>query len=359
MNYQEIMELKAMWKQDNICCDRFAAGYVTAAGGDFSIQESQPLLALDELRQNRILKYAQKMLTGDVGGKIVTAPVVGKMPVLMANRENRLSDYEELEDLFLTIQKYYWSDNNYVVIVFHAVYDVPGKGADGQVQEDAEEVYEYLMCMICPTKVTKTSLAVVDDKVGLTVPDRVIGAPVTGFVWPAFTDRSEDRDTMIIYNADDKKAEHGLYEGLGADKYRTTSELRLDLEGLITYALKQEDLIERCLIDMTKKLGDFAPEYELTAADFDQILTEIGIPNEHHPKLLYGYKDNIEKYHPTVAQLMSKDHVEMAVADSKGSRMRKLLLRAAGVIEDVQGTESELVRDLLTAADMTGGTDDQ
>lgn len=359
MNHQEIMELKAMWKQDNICCDRFAAGYVTAAGGELCIQEGQPLLALDDLRQNRLIKYAQKMFTGDLGGKIVTVPITEKLPALMTNRENRLSNYEELEDLFLTIQKYYWNDNNYVILVYHAVYDIPGKGTDGQVQEDAEEVYEYLLCMICPTKVTKVNLAVVNDKVGLTEPDRVIGAPATGFVWPAFTDRSEDRDTMMIYNADDSRAEHGLYSGLGADKYKTTSELRESLGELITATLKKAELAEKCQIDMTKKLGELAPEDELTAAAFEKVLVEIGISSEYIAGLVGGYRDSMEKYHPTVAQLMSKDHVEMAVADSKGSRMRKLLLQAAGVIENVQGTESKLVRDLLTAADMTGGSDDQ
>ena len=53
------------------------------------------------------------------------------------------------------------------------------------------------------------------------------------------------------------------------------------------------------------------------------------------------------------------DYIMTVTESKKGSRIRNLLLRAAGVIEDVQGTESELVRDLLTAADMQAGGRDE
>ena len=46
-------------------------------------------------------------------------------------------------------------DCNYLILLVYDRYDVPYRAKDGERQEDAAEVYSYLLCSICPVKQTK------------------------------------------------------------------------------------------------------------------------------------------------------------------------------------------------------------
>ena len=71
----------------------------------------------------------------------------------------------------------------YAIYVYHGMYDVPVKAADHQQIGDSEEVYSYLIIAISP--VTK---------------DQTPGRPVSGLLYPAFTNRSTDFAHVNIYS---------------------------------------------------------------------------------------------------------------------------------------------------------------
>ena len=71
------------------------------------------------------------------------------------------------------------------MFVFYGCYDVPLKAADHNSLWESEEVYEYLICTICPL-----------------TGDYEPGKPECGFLFPAFVDRSADSDFVDIYQAD-------------------------------------------------------------------------------------------------------------------------------------------------------------
>ncbi len=70
---------------------------------------------------------------------------------------------------------------DYAVIFFHGTYDIPVKGTDKESLWDSEEVYEYLICAICPV-----------------TGDYEAGVPEFGFIFPAFCDRTEDPIILIF-----------------------------------------------------------------------------------------------------------------------------------------------------------------
>ena len=46
-----------------------------------------------------------------------------------------------------------------ILFLMHAMYDVPGKSSDNMEMFDAsDEVYEYLVCSICPVSLSKAGL---------------------------------------------------------------------------------------------------------------------------------------------------------------------------------------------------------
>lgn len=77
----------------------------------------------------------------------------------------------------------YKADSDYGIFMFHDRYDVPVKAQDKERLGESEEVYEYLICAICPL-------------VGEYEP----GEPEWGFLYPMFQDRSSDSGHIGIYN---------------------------------------------------------------------------------------------------------------------------------------------------------------
>ena len=56
-------------------------------------------------------------------------------------------------------QTYEYAENYYIILI-HAMYDVPGRSSDNLEMFDAsDEVYEYLVCSICPVSLSKAGLS--------------------------------------------------------------------------------------------------------------------------------------------------------------------------------------------------------
>lgn len=90
-------------------------------------------------------------------------------------------------------------DYEFATFVFHGVYDVPRKGKDKESLWESEEVYDFLICTVSPLL----------DKYQP-------GEPVFGFLYPAFSERSADRESIDIFHANPEKREEGLmYKLLG------------------------------------------------------------------------------------------------------------------------------------------------
>jgi len=90
-------------------------------------------------------------------------------------------------------------DYEAAVFVFHGVYDVPRKARDGKSLYESEEMYEFLICTVSPLKAEYEP-----------------AAPVFGFLYPAFCDRSGDTERIQIFHEDPEKVEEGLmYKLLG------------------------------------------------------------------------------------------------------------------------------------------------
>ena len=86
---------------------------------------------------------------------------------------------------------------------FHSTYDIPIKGADKESLWDSEEVYEYLICALCPVS-----------------GDYEPGDPEFGFIFPAFCDRTEDPDYIDIYEKNPDRPHITLYNILGVNADR-------------------------------------------------------------------------------------------------------------------------------------------
>lgn len=84
------------------------------------------------------------------------------------------------------VAEQYKTNKDYAIYVFHDRYDVPIKASDKERMGESEEVYEYIICAICPL-----------------VGDYEPGKPEAGFLFPSFKDRSSDDTRIAVYRKGD------------------------------------------------------------------------------------------------------------------------------------------------------------
>lgn len=92
----------------------------------------------------------------------------------------------------------YRANGDYAVYFFHDRYDVPVKAADHERLWESEEVYEYIICAVCPV-----------------TGDYEPGKPECGFLFPAFCDRSEDQNHVDVFQADPERPHEEILKLLG------------------------------------------------------------------------------------------------------------------------------------------------
>lgn len=105
--------------------------------------------------------------------------------LLMGLKECELKN-DALPDLFYElVGEHYQSSGPYAVYLFYGAYDVPLKANDKERLWESEEVYQFIICAICPLT-------------GEYEP----GGPECGFLFPAFRDRSGDIHGIAVFQAD-------------------------------------------------------------------------------------------------------------------------------------------------------------
>lgn len=118
-----------------------------------------------------------------------------------------LDDEDALDILYGAIVQSYEKAENYVILLTHNRYDIPGKAKDGTEMEDAsDEVYSYISCAICPVSLSKPGLAYQEKEGGFASLERdwVAGMPEAAFLYPSFNDRSTDTGEVLYYSSDAK-----------------------------------------------------------------------------------------------------------------------------------------------------------
>ena len=205
MNKKEILELKRRMTKTNCTFTRMCGCYVNAEK-EIVLTFNENFLNLSEDELHKYLEIATKTLSGTRGNNLLelTFPkeqeeAGGKQQFLMGLKESKLKN-DELSQTFyqLVIDNYDYA-GNYLIILFHDVYDVMAKTSDNRTLDESEEVYEYLLGAVCPVTLSKAALGYIEteNRIGPRMRDWVVGVPDAGFVFPAFTGRSTDIHSVM------------------------------------------------------------------------------------------------------------------------------------------------------------------
>lgn len=165
MNKKEISEIKKQLTPANCNITRICGCYVDAEKNK-KTELKEAFLSLSEEEMFKYFEIFKKTLSGTLGKNLMNMefPLAeekegGKHEFLMKLRASKLKDDALIESFYDKIIENYDYPENYYIILVHAVYDIPGRTSDGIDMDDAsEEIYEHLLCSICPVKLSKAGL---------------------------------------------------------------------------------------------------------------------------------------------------------------------------------------------------------
>lgn len=223
MNKKEVLEIRKQFTPANCAITRIAGCYVDHEKNK-KMESKSAFLSLPEEDAFKYFDIFRKTLSGSVGKNLLNLefPTKQEMPggtqeFLMKLRKSKLEDDQLLEEFYDRIIESYNYGENYYIVLIHAMYDIPGRASDGTEMYDAsEEVYEYLLCSICPVSLSKAGLSYhaesncIQDRIR----DWVVGMPDKGFLFPAFNDRSTDIHNALYYTRKSADLDAGLVDEL-------------------------------------------------------------------------------------------------------------------------------------------------
>ena len=362
MNQKDVLELKRRLKKDACTFTRVCGCYVDADKNKVT-SFGETFLNLEDEEFYKYLEIAKKVLSGTIGNNILELefPAAeeaagGRQQFLMGLRESTLKNDDLMEAFYDFVIDSYDYVGNYLILVFHDAYDVMTKTSDNNKLDESEEVYEYLLCAICPVNLTKPGLGYREDenRIGPRIRDWVVGAPDTGFTFPAFTDRSTDIHSVLFYTRDTKTPHAEFMEsGLGCGARFTATEKKLTFQSIVRDVIGEDDEESDAmfldiqgnlsgLIEVPAEDEEEKEQPPLTLSDITSVLEESGLTEEQTAVIERSYQETFGEDLPTAEHLVDPKLVE---ADGKRKEKLELIEQVENLKQQLEDTRSLPVDD--------------
>ena len=208
---KEINEIKGLYKLEECSIARICGCYVDGEKNKIT-KINQRFLNLPEEEQHKYFEIFKKTLSGTTGKNLINMQFTtdsymdeGARTFLYKLRDSGLEDDKLLEQFYDKVISSYSYIGNYIILLIHQVYDIPGKTKDNIEMEDAsDEVYDYILCSICHVSLSKPGLSYNenDNMFHNQEQSHMVDLPDIGFLFPAFNNRQEDGDKVLYYSKD-------------------------------------------------------------------------------------------------------------------------------------------------------------
>lgn len=186
----DMLELTRRMNTSRTCFSRVAGAYLDREGfidGTFNtgFLKLKPKEMEDNLKIAKAIPFSKtnvNLKEYDFADKGSTGQIKQLLNVLI---DCGLKNDAMMDVFYELIGENYEAVNDYCVFMFFGRYDIPMKAADNSWLEGSEEVYEYMICALCPQASQYEP-----------------GKPEFGFLYPSFRYRSVDFDHIAVFNAD-------------------------------------------------------------------------------------------------------------------------------------------------------------
>ena len=260
MTEKEIGEIRRRVRRDRSNMTEIYGCYVSGQG-EILTEFSESTALMPENEAEKYFALLKRSLSGSLGKNLIdlefkTAQVADspEHKLLMKLRDTGLKDSDARTALYRKIIETVSYENGFLILTGCDTYDVPFRSKDGEEQEGSGEVYRYILCAVCPVKLTKPDLRY--DAARKEFHDggaaNVACAPEVGFLFPAFDDRRANIYSVLFYTHSPKDNHSELVEKLfRLVPPKCAVEQKQSFESLLTASLNEE-----CSLDVMQSVHD-------------------------------------------------------------------------------------------------------
>ncbi len=298
MNKKEIAEIKKQFKPEQAVISRICGCYIDAEK-EKKLSFRQAFLSMSEEEVFKYCDIFRRTLSGTLGKNLLNMEFPleqeesgGTQEFLLRLRDSHLEQDELLEEFYDKVVESWYHPENYLILLIDAVYDIPGKASDKTEMFDASDsVYHFLLCSICPVKLSKSGLCYNPESNAIEerVRDWVVEAPANGFLFPAMMDRDTDIHSTLYYSKKPEELQEDFISSvLGCDMPLSAAGQRETFNTLLA-----DTLGERCDYEVVKniheELNEMLDEHSrmeepepltLEKQDIRRLMADSGAPEE-------------------------------------------------------------------------------
>ena len=345
MRKKDILELKRRFKKDHCTFTKMCGCYVNGEK-HIILKFRETFLNLDEDEYFKYLEIAKKVLSGTIGNNILelnfptNEDLINERQIsLMKLKNSQLKDDALLDDFYELIINGYDYTGNFLILVFHDAYDIITKTTDNGKVDESEEVYEYVLCAICPVSLSEPGLRYFEEenKIKARIRDWVVDAPTNGFVFPAFINRSSDVNSVMYYTKNAKDTHPELMEtALGCYSKQTATIQKETFQSIIKDSFSaDEKKADKIFMEIQENLNTMIDEYNsiyddtdcepitLTKKDIQNLLIESGVPEEITTKIEKSYVENFGDDLPLAENLIDSKALKANEQRKKEETLQK------------------------------------
>lgn len=296
MNKKEVLEIRKQYKPEDCTITRICGCYVDG-NKEIVAQSRDAFLSLPDEEIFKYLTIFRQTLSGTIGKNLINLefPLAQEMPGGTQNfflrlRDSKLQDEALINEFYQEIIENYNYGENYYIILIHAAYDIPGRALDGSEMFDAsDEVYEYILCSICPVHLSKEGLCYnpQTNHMENRIRDWIVEAPEKGFLFPTFTDRSADIHSLLYFSKQAENLQPEFIENtLGCVFPMSAGSQKSTFQAVVMNTLGEEcdyDIVRNIHDNLNELVEDAknAPDLPiLSKPDIKRLLSESGVSEE-------------------------------------------------------------------------------
>ena len=358
MRKKDILELKKRFKKDYCTFSKMCGCYVNGEK-NIILKFKETFLNLEEDEYFKYLEIAKKVLSGTIGNNILELNfplnedlINEKQISLMQLKNSQLNDDTLLDDFYKSIIDSYDYTGNFLILIFNDSYDVLTKTKDNQKLDESEEVYEYVLCAICPVELSEPGLRYFEEEnsIKARIRDWVVKPPINGFVFPAFIDRSSDVNSVMYYTKNAKDTHPELMENaLGCYSKQTATIQKETFKSIIKDSFgADEKKADKVFMDIQDNLNTMVEEYNemyddtdsepisLKNKDIQNLLIESGVPEELTSKIEKSYIESFGDDIPLAENLIDSKVLKENEQRKKEEHLKKQVEILQNRLEEVK-----------------------
>jgi len=225
----------------------------------------------------------------------------GQQRSLLALRAGELKSQEALDNFYdFVIDKFDYV-GNYLILLMYDTYDVPTKGKDNVTMDDSSEVFQYIVCCLCPVNLSKAGLSYHEENNSIEprTRDWVVEPPCMGFMFPAFNDRSTDLHSMLYYTKKSEDLQPGMIDQLFGTKMPMSADTQKETFKMLIEDTLGEDGDYETVRNIHETLNQLIEEHKeepeplaLDLTDMKKVFEQSGVEAEKMESFDRNFTEN-------------------------------------------------------------------